>query len=123
MQTCTGYSHKVSMPTLIEKPPTTEQPEVSTTSKSTKILPISLLIGCILTITVASLNYVTKADEEQLEALQAMIDKREPLKDYEKEAYLKELEFQKISSRQINGARIFTESRRLLNGLVPKVQR
>ncbi len=75
------------MPTLLEKPPTTEQSDVTTTSKSTKLLPISLLIGCILTITVASINYVTKADEEQLEALQAMIDKREPLKDYEKEAY------------------------------------
>ena len=77
------------MPNLLEKPPTTEQPFVEAhggTSRR-KLLPISLLIGCILTITVASLNYVTKSDEEKLEALQAMIDRREPLKDYEKEAY------------------------------------
>ncbi|HMW03433.1 MAG TPA: polymorphic toxin type 47 domain-containing protein [Leptospiraceae bacterium] len=73
------------MPTLI-KPPTTEQPEVTATSRSNKLLPISMLFGCILII-VASLNYVTKADEEELEALQAKLDKREPLKDYEKEAY------------------------------------
>lgn len=75
------------MPTLLEKPPTTEQPEVTTTSRSTKLLPISLLISCLLIIIVASLNYVTKADEEQLETLQAKIDKREPLEKYEKEAY------------------------------------
>jgi len=80
------------MPTLLETPPTNEQPIVETHGRASlrwsgKLLPISLLIGCMLTIIVASLNYVTKADEEQLEALQAMIDKREPLKDYEKKAY------------------------------------
>ncbi len=60
------------MPTLLEKPPTTEQPELTTTSRSGKLLPISLLIGCILTIIVASLNYVIKADEEQLEILRVI---------------------------------------------------
>ncbi|MBK7056167.1 MAG: hypothetical protein IPH52_14180 [Leptospiraceae bacterium] len=52
-----------------------------------ELLPISLLIGCMLTFIVASLNYVTKSDEDQLEALQAKIEKREPLEKYEKEAY------------------------------------
>ncbi len=64
------------MSTLLEKPPTHEQLEVTTTSRSGKLLPISLLIGCILTIIVASLNYVTKADEEQLEILRVIQFKR-----------------------------------------------
>ncbi len=80
------------MPTLQEKPPTNENTFVETHGRASlrrygKLLPISLLIGCMLTFIVASLNYVTKSDEDQLEALQAKIEKREPLEKYEKEAY------------------------------------
>jgi type IV pilus biogenesis protein CpaD/CtpE len=75
------------MPTLQEKPHTNEPTFVETHGRASLLLPISLLIGCMLTIIVASLNYVTKSDEDQLEALQAKIEKREPLEKYEKEAY------------------------------------
>lgn len=75
------------MPTLLEKPPTTEQPEVTTTSRSGKLLPISLLIGWMLIVIVAALRNDSKSDEEKLEALQAKVDNRELLEKYEKETY------------------------------------
>ena len=76
------------MPTLLEKPPTTEQPEVTTTSRSRKLLPISFtVISISILVVIASLQNVTKADEDQLEALQAKVEHREPLEKYEKEAY------------------------------------
>lgn len=76
------------MPTLLEKPPTTEQPELTTTSRSGKLLPISFtVISISILVVIASLQNVTKADEEQLDALQAKVENREPLEKYEKEAY------------------------------------
>ncbi|MBP9887347.1 MAG: hypothetical protein KBF93_13680 [Leptospiraceae bacterium] len=76
------------MPAILEKPPTTEQPEVAATSKSGKLLPISFaVISISIVVVIASLQNVTKADEDQLEALQAKVENREPLEKYEKEAY------------------------------------
>ncbi|MBK7054470.1 MAG: hypothetical protein IPH52_05365 [Leptospiraceae bacterium] len=74
------------MPTLLEQPPTREQSEVTTTARSGKLLPVIFALLSIIVV-IASLHYATKTDEDQLEVLQAKIDKREPLKDYEKEAY------------------------------------
>ncbi len=74
------------MPTLLEQPPTHEQSEVTTTARSGKLLPVIFALLSIIVV-IASLHYATKTDEDQLEVLQAKIDKREPLKDYEKEAY------------------------------------
>lgn len=80
------------MPTLLEKPPTHEQPFVETHSraslrKSGKLFPISLLIGCILIIIVASLQNDNKTDEEKLADLQVKVENHVPLEKYEKEAY------------------------------------
>ncbi len=78
------------MPALFERPPTTDKP-VETQSNSSllnvqKLLPVSLMIGCIL-IVVASLQISNKTEEEQLEELQAKIEKREELAAPEKKAY------------------------------------
>lgn len=71
------------MPSLLEKPPTREESEVTTMSG--KLLFVSLaLLSIIVT---ASLQNVTKADEDQLNELQAKIENRVPLEKYEKEAY------------------------------------
>ncbi len=72
------------MPTLLEQPPKREQSEVTTMSG--KLLFVSLALLSII-IVIASLQNVTKADEDQLNELQAKIENRVPLEKYEKEAY------------------------------------
>lgn len=76
------------MPALLEKPHTTEQPEVTTTSKLGKLLPISFaLVSISIIMIVASLQNPNKTDEEQFEELQSRVDQKFPLEDFEKIAY------------------------------------
>jgi|JI8StandDraft_1071087.scaffolds.fasta_scaffold156713_2 hypothetical protein len=78
------------MPTLFERPPTDDKPldkhKREPLSITRILLPISLMVGCILII-VASLQNPNKTEEEQLEELQAKIEKREALLVHEKESY------------------------------------
>lgn len=74
------------MPNLLEQPPKREQSEVTTNSRSGKLLFVSLALLSIF-IVIASLQNATKADEDQLNELQAKIENRVPLEKYEKETY------------------------------------
>lgn len=74
------------MPNLLEQPSKCEQSEVTANSRSGKLLFVSLALLSIF-IVIASLQNATKADEDQLNELQAKIENRVPLEKYEKETY------------------------------------